>query len=193
MTVQIALLQRFESALPLLRNWITDTVAAHEGTAIPVSELGFANLCNHFPADLLSRAKAVSTPRVPVPPLTQMGVPELSSFEQMPLAGITYKDTFFVHQSQRTESLHFHELVHVIQWDRLGVANFLRAYGIGFVQFGYKNSPLEQMAYILQRNFDNGVVPSDLIAVIYERTDQFWNQVAPLFQQAGINVDDVKP
>ena len=35
-----------------------------------------------------------------------------------------------------TESLCCHELVHVVQWDRLGVDRFLLAYGIGLVQSG---------------------------------------------------------
>ncbi len=44
------------------------------------------------------------------------------------------------------------------------------------------------MAYMLQRNFDNGVVSPDLVRVISERTDQIWNQVAPMLEDAGINV-----
>ena len=184
----VALLHKFESALPSIRRWIEETLASHKDTARPVSERGFAKLADHFPQDLLRRANAVSTAHVPMPPLSRLGVPELSSFESMPSAGITYKDTFFVHESRETESLYFHELVHVVQWDRLGVDNFLRAYGIGLIQFGYADSPLEQIAYMLQTSFEKGIVPGDVIQVINERTDQFWNQIVPMLQGAGISV-----
>ena len=100
--------------------------------------------------------------------------------EQMPIAGITYKDTFFVHERCKTESLFFHELVHVVQWERLGVDNFLLVYGVGLIQFGYEDSPFEQMAYSLQRSFDQGNVPENLVGFIHQETDAIWRQVAPV-------------
>jgi hypothetical protein len=43
------------------------------------------------------------------------------------------------HNAEATsQGLHFHELVHVIQWARRGVERFLQTYGIGFAQFGYE-------------------------------------------------------
>ncbi len=53
------------------------------------------------------------------------------------MAGITYKDTYFINHLHQTESLHFHELVHVVQWDWLWVDDFLLAYGAGLMQFSY--------------------------------------------------------
>jgi hypothetical protein len=103
----------------------------------------------------------------------------------MSFAGITYKDTFFLQQGQNSESLHFHELIHVVQWERLGVDNFLLAYGVGLVQFGYKNSPLEQMAYSLQQAFDNDTLPGDLISFIERSTDAIWADVAPVLTAMG--------
>lgn len=96
------------------------------------------------------------------------------------MAGITYKDTFFINQAYSTESLHFHELIHVVQWERLGVDNFLLAYGVGLMHFGYKNSPLEQMAYLLQGRFDNGELPPLITNLIQQQTDIIWNQVTQL-------------
>ena len=107
----------------------------------------------------------------------------------MPMAGITFKDTFFILESQRhSERLHFHELVHVAQWRRLGVDNFLRAYGVGLTQFGYQDSPLEQMAYALQSDFESDSLPSNLIDAIHESTDAIWTQVAPTLQHAGVDI-----
>ena len=45
------------------------------------------------------------------------------------------------------EALHFHELIHVIQWQSLGPERFLKTYAEGLERFGYENSPLEKMAY----------------------------------------------
>jgi len=101
--------------------------------------------------------------------------------------GITYKNTFFINHLHQTESLCFHELVHVIQWERLGVNNFLLAYGVGLMQFGYfdyQNSPLEQMAYSLQGDFDRGRLPTtDIVGLVQRRTDAIWNGVASLISK----------
>lgn len=95
--------------------------------------------------------------------------------------GITYKDTFFVrHLHQNTESLHFHELVHVVQWERLGVDNFLLAYAAGLMQFGYHDSPLEKMAYSLQDRFVSGTLSGDTIKIIQHQTDAIWNTVSTI-------------
>jgi hypothetical protein len=62
--------------------------------------------------------------------------------------GITYLDTFFVkRRSAAQERLHFHELIHVVQWRSLGPEAFLAAYAAGLENFGYRDSPLGSMAY----------------------------------------------
>jgi hypothetical protein len=67
------------------------------------------------------------------------------------------------------ESLHFHELVHVVQWRILGPERFLWAYADGLERFGYRNSPLEVVAYDLQERFDAGVKPFDVEAEVARR------------------------
>jgi hypothetical protein len=104
--------------------------------------------------------------------------------ETMPLAGVTYKETFFVATGQQRDSLYFHELVHVVQWDRLGVDNFLYAYAIGLLQHGYQQSPLEQMAFQLQVRFDQRRVPENLVEFINEETDGVW-EAARRILEAG--------
>ena len=75
--------------------------------------------------------------------------------------GITFKDTFLLRQGRTSEELYFHELVHVVQWAQLGVNDFLLAYGLGLLRFGYHRNPLEQMAYTLQRDFELSTLPPD--------------------------------
>jgi len=75
-------------------------------------------------------------------------------------------------------------LVHVIQWERLGVDDFLLAYGAGLMQFGYRDSPLEKMAYSLQYGFDRGVLPENTIELVQQGTDAIWNGMAPMLSKA---------
>jgi hypothetical protein len=96
------------------------------------------------------------------------------------MSGITFDDTIFARDSELTDSLVFHELVHVIQWDRLGVENFLLAYGVGLMQSGYEKSPLERIAYLMEASFERGAVPPDVMAVVNEQADNVWNQVEPI-------------
>ena len=180
--MQDDIIGRFHAALPSIRGWIDEYLNDHAARARAVSTLGFTRLSACFPQEFLERAKVVTVPLVPFPPVDRFGLPELASLQHMSFAGITFKDTFFLQQGQNSESLHFHELVHVVQWARLGVDNFLLAYGVGLVQFGYEQSPLEQMAYSLQQAFDNGKLPEELVSVIETRTDAIWTQVAPVFE-----------
>lgn len=166
-----AVLDRFRSALPRVRSWIDQTLGRHEPEAVPVSSLGYPRLSRHFPPELLDTAKVVRVRKVPFPPLGRMGLEELAEMERRSLAAITYRHVFFVAPSELTESLCFHELVHVVQWARLGVDRFLWIYGLGLLWFGYRESPLERMAYGLEHAFQRAEVLGDLVEEIEERTD----------------------
>ena len=180
--MQADIIRRFHSALPQVREWIDQLLAAHEGRARAVSTLGFTQLPTCFSQDLLERAQVVTVERVPFPPVDQFGLLELAPMQQMSFDGITFKDTFFLQHGCDSEAVYFHELVHVVQWARLGVDNFLLAYGFGLLSFGYAQSPLEQMAYSLQRDFELGSLPQGLSCVIEQTTDAIWEQAAPIVQ-----------
>jgi len=181
---ELDLIRRFRSILPAVVEWINKTLEEYKSNAVFIAGLTFPRLGKVFPLDLLGRAKVVVvTGKVPFPPLSRMGLPEFKQMEDMQMAGITYKDTFFVSHLHQTESLYFHELVHVVQWERLGVNDFLLAYGAGLMQFGYWNSPLEKMAYSLQMAFDHGVLPANTIQLIQQNTDAIWGGLAPLLSK----------
>lgn len=173
----MAITAKFRSTLPLVKTWIEDLLDVNENNGVSIAKLNFPTIRQIFPPDLLEKSSVVYVKgKVPFPPLSSMGLSELAGMEQMSMGGITYKDTIFINQLHKTESLHFHELVHVIQWERLGIENFLLAYGIGLLQFGYDNSPLEQMAYSLQLTFDTRNVPSNIIDLIQNQTDAIWKE-----------------
>lgn len=175
------LVGKFQKTLPLVREWVEATLKAHQDQVAPVEPKDYPRLSQVFPGALLNRARVVVVvDNPPFPPLSRMGLPEFAEFEAMPIAGITYQNTFFVKHGQQTESLYFHEIVHVVQWDRLGVDHFLLAYGVGLMQAGYRNSPLEEMAYALQADFDQGALPDDLVKRIQRKTDAVWHDVSSI-------------
>src|SRR3979409_1101476 len=107
--------------LPTTLNWIQQTLDTHAHQRHAVSSFNFARLPYYFSETLLTTANVVLTDRLPVPPLSSLGLTEFSEFEKRPMDGITYQDTYFLRAAAATdESLHFHELVHVVQWQVLG-------------------------------------------------------------------------
>ncbi len=150
--------------IPMIRSWIERTVAAHAASARPVGalveRLGFRRLPGYFDAAFLRRVRCVAVERVPLPPLVPAGLRRFSGFGAARWAGITYGDTYFVQRlHEQSESLHFHELIHAVQWDCLGADRFIRAYARGLLREGYARSPLEIMAYEHQRRFETDPVP----------------------------------
>lgn len=171
-TIQI---QKLLSKLPEITGWIDATLAGHAGLSRPVTSFGFKRLPDYYSPQFLDQAKVVVVEHVPVPPLSALGLPELAAFEQGNYAGITFKDTYFVKADEASrESLHFHELVHVVQWGHLGVEKFLAAYAAGLAVQGYRESPLEVMAYDLQDYFDQNGQLGDVVAAVRNKLNELY-------------------
>ncbi len=152
--------EQFRAIYPQLIDWIEQTLVDYSTKTQSVVSLRFRRLPQYFSKEFLASAKVVPVENVPMPPLSKFGATDFDAFEQMEAAGITYLDTFFVNQLYATdESLHFHELVHVVQWSLLGPERFLAAYADGLEHFGYRNSPLETMAYDAQAWFEDNPAP----------------------------------
>lgn len=157
----------FRAKYPLILGWIEATLAAHAGQARRVVDLNFPRLPAYFGHDLLAAAKVVTVDRLPVPPLSRMGLTQFADWERGDYAGITYLDTFFVVRGEvANEALHFHELVHVVQWRLLGPERFIAAYAAGLEAFGYRDSPLEATAYDLEEKFKATPVAFDAAKAI---------------------------
>lgn len=178
--MQSDLVNRLRKAVPLALDWIDGKLQEYAGIARPVSTLPYSRLATCFPADLLEHTKSVTVTSVPFPPVGRLGLPELAPLEQMAFVGITYRETILVRQDSASENLHFHELVHVVQWRTLGAENFLLAYGLGLFQYGYEASPLEAMAYSLQRSFESARDLHYLVPHIEAESDAIWRRAAPL-------------
>ncbi len=145
--------EEFQSLYPHVVAWIRQTLAAHANKAQTVASRGFTRLPLYFSGELLASTKFVALERLPMPPLSTLGLSRFAQFERGDFDGITYLDTFFLKRHRvADERLHFHELIHVIQWRLLGPASFLAAYADGLERFGYP-SPLEMMAYDAEASF----------------------------------------
>jgi hypothetical protein len=132
--------------------------------------VGFTRLPLYFSQELLETAKVVAVDRVPVPPLSAIGLSQFAEFERGDYDGITYLDTFFLkHTRAGDEELHFHELIHIVQWRLLGPERFLAAYAAGLEAFGYRNSPLECMAYDAQSAFSQSTGAFDAERMVAEQ------------------------
>ena len=152
-----------EKAIPQIWEWMQETITHHSHHAMPVERYGFTRLSKCFSSQTIQSAKVVEVDGlVPRPPLKAMGLAAFAAFEETDFAGITFGQTYFLKRAQATsEALHFHELVHVVQWTRLGPVGFLTLYAKGLAKYGYENSPLEKVAYGLQERFVRGALLVD--------------------------------
>jgi hypothetical protein len=127
----------FDQKFPLILGWIQKTLVEHSASAQSIASLGLKRLPSYFSPGFLASAKVVYVAKVPVPPLRTIGLPQFADFESMDAAGITYLDTFISRNEMReNEAHHFHELVHVLQWQLLGPKGFIACYADGILSRG---------------------------------------------------------
>jgi hypothetical protein len=146
--------EEFQKFYPRLLGWIDTTLRAHAGNTQTVASRGFSRLPLYFSADTLASAKVVLVDKLPIPPLSSWGLTRFADFECGNFNGVTYLNTFFIKRDElRNEAIHFHELIHVVQWRILGPKQFLWSYADGLERFAYRDSPLEVMAYDAEAAF----------------------------------------
>jgi hypothetical protein len=162
--------QDFQKFYPRLMDWLRATLVAHAAAARTVASHEFRRLPNYFTPDTLASAKVVLVDQLPIPPLTSWGLTDFAELERRSFDGIAYLDTFFLKQSHsRNEAIHFHELIHLVQWRILGPEDFLRSYADSWERFGYRQSPLEAMAYDAQLAFTTSDVVFDAEKMVAEK------------------------
>jgi len=102
--------------------------------------------------------------------LVAMGFELASLPDFSTMAAITFVDTVVFHEAITNRAL-FHELVHVVQYDKLRLAEFAAKYVNGFLTEGsYEAIPLERNAYELDERFHEA--PADAFSV--EEEVQEW-------------------
>jgi hypothetical protein len=147
--------------------WVVQQVAAyiggqrqtHRGKAVALSQNQKSVMLPFFPELTLDSVRVVvlAEQRVINPPfygeLIKIGFEAASLPDFSLMAAITYVDTVVSHEPF-TDRLLFHELVHVVQYEKLGLAEFAAKYVTGFLSGGsYEAIQLEMNAYELDARF----------------------------------------
>lgn len=146
--------------------------------AVPLTPNQRTTMQPFFPASSVDSTRVIvlTGERVSNPPfygaLIGMGFKANTLPDFAEMAAITYVDTVVSHVPF-TERLLFHELVHVVQYEKLGLDDFAAKYVKGFLTGGsYEAIPLEINAYQLDERFSaQPTSPFSVEAEIQKRID----------------------
>lgn len=141
--------------IELIDQWIDSTNHQYRNQRINCQSLT-EPLNGYFSESFLATAHYVVLDSLPKPNFLQLRhLPGMGDFLDFQDDAITFKNHYYIARGYEfTLSLHFHELVHVAQWRKLGEKNFIGRYIDEIGTYGYKNAPLEEMAYHLQGLFE---------------------------------------
>jgi hypothetical protein len=170
------LIDRLRKAQPKIQKWISEYTRTATKSAATVASLSVPGLFRCYPTEILECTRVVVCDEICYPPLHEFGLEEFKALNEIHWSGITYNDVYFLRRDIACPALHFHELVHVVQYRRLGVERFLWAYSVGLALHGYESSPLEKMAYDLQLEFEHGIFRRALVSDIERRTEHIWSE-----------------
>ncbi len=164
--------KQFEKLLDVVTAWIEPALATYAQRVQPVAAARFARLPHYYPDDLLNRIGRVTVAKCPVPPLAQGPFPQLAEIENWDLKGVPWQDTIFIRNDLADwEPVHFHEILHVVQWRYLGARRYLTAWAVGTITKGYRANPLEEMAFRHQARFETDQTPYDVVTAVKTEID----------------------
>lgn len=143
--------------------WVRAQRNHHRPAARPLSDVEKAHFAPFFDPPTLEAARIKRVPAVENPDfyveLQAQGV--LIPLDFTVMAGITFNDTILLADQRKPPGsplapLLFHELVHVVQYEILGVPVFVERYVQSWVQNGFQYAaiPLERDAYDLQARYE---------------------------------------
>jgi hypothetical protein len=143
-------------------HWIEGQRAQHRAHSDPLPDTTVAALSGFFSQGTLDRTRIRHVANIENPAFYREFE---EAGEAFPLdftvwAAITFGDVILINGAQvpgpPSHSVVFHEMVHVVQYDVLGIHEFARRYVTPFVQsrFNYMAIPLETDAFDLQGRFE---------------------------------------
>ncbi|MGA2332481.1 MAG: hypothetical protein ABSG75_12035 [Syntrophales bacterium] len=144
---------------PAYQHWVDGLLAKHESSSRPVSICGFQQLPQFFSPETFAAARYVEVDNLPNVPWHEFGlqVPEGMDID---FDGVTFRNTYFIlHRAAGQESLHFHEMVHVVQWQILGNDLFPLIYALEAFGGSYSTNFLEYMACNVTTLFEEADAP----------------------------------
>lgn len=154
--------------LEIISEWVRLTNQQFEYLRRPCTTFK-EQFLGYFPESFLAQSYYVVVPQIPVPAyqfLEQHGLTDLFNRD---VAGLTLGNTYYLLPSVENKlRVHFHELVHVAQWQRLGVEGFVTRYLQEIQRHGYESMPLERMAYDLDARYAAGGPTVDVLNRVQE-------------------------
>ena len=152
-----------------IEQWIDDTNHNFQSQRISCSTFDTV-FVGFYSSQFLRKSYFVLVDNIPKPDFPELRAMGLGDFIDMPVNGITYKDTYYLIQDQANNlRLNFHELVHVVQWGLLGASNFINRYIYEIQNYGYESAPLEKMAYFLDHHYSSGGASLDVPSYVQSK------------------------
>jgi hypothetical protein len=152
--------QQIARVIQQVATYIEQQRQIYRGVAAPLDDRQTRAMQPFFSASAVDSTRVIvlSGQRASNPPFyvefIRMGFEAGSLPDFALMKAITLVDTVISHELL-TDTLLFHELVHVVQYEKLGVPEFATKYVTGFLRSGgaYEAIPLEMNAYELDARF----------------------------------------
>jgi hypothetical protein len=154
--------------LKKLEQWIEQNNLEYSNQKISCSK--FVDVFNGFYTEsFLQNAYFVVVDEIPKPDISEFREMGLADFFDKMVNDITYNDTYYIlpHLVENL-SLHFNELVHVAQWNRLGATAFIQRYIGEILKYGIADAPLEKMASKLCEHYSRNGQQFDVPSYVTE-------------------------
>lgn len=115
-----------------------------------------SELTPYFDKELLDKARIMVDPGIINEFSKLLGIPS-GMLPSAAFGGIALIDTMVIADPRRVIAEYvFHELVHFVQYEKLGVEKFICIFIDGFVSGNYHNIPMEKQVFELQARFMRG-------------------------------------
>lgn len=151
--------EQVASVIKQVAAYIAEQQQIYRPQAVPLNANQMATMRPFFSASALESARIVvlAEERIHNPTfygeLVRMGFSAGSLPDFAHMGAITFLDTVASHGSYSSRTL-FHELVHIVQYEKLGLAEFAARYVRGFLSGGsYEANPMEINANQLEERF----------------------------------------
>jgi hypothetical protein len=153
-----------------VEDYILSSRKKYLGGAVPLAVEQLAVMQPFFPVEALSNCRILVLRGQQIQDPSFYGIARMMGIRNLPsfadTAAVTFVDVIVSHE-EFTDDLLFHELVHVVQYAKLGAKEFSSRYVNGFLTGGsYEEIPLEKNAYELESRF--GKKKSEVFSVVEE-------------------------
>lgn len=134
--------------------WTSELSSFSDGVVGSVQPSDFRMLEQAFSKEFIGKQRAVIVQRCPQLPYEHLGISARDLPRGDAVSGLAYSGNYFIREELRDwQPVHFHELVHLTQREILGHWAYVGLHLVGLLKHGYRESPLEKMAYRLQNEF----------------------------------------